>query len=757
MYALGLLLLSLAASSARSRLETIKRQYPSSQNTKAGGHRITVSDTIRMTKLGDASYFAGGSAQGRVGHLAPDGSKALVILRRGNLEKNTNDYSLLLWNTADLFSGGTPQLLLTMSSSSNRGGIADIRWLPDNRTITFLGEHPGEEHQLYEFDVDSRNLKKLTDHATSITSYSLTPDGNGIAYIAQAPAERLWNNSAERDGVVISSQSIADLIAGTKRDPWTDAGELYYQTAGRAQRMNLIGTLDARPGQSACFLSPDGKHIVASAKVPNADLPPSWKNYRNPSLEFNTRADRQRIMPVTSYFERYELIDTATGTSRILLDSPIWPPNQGVVWIPDGHSVVLSKVFLPYANVEGLERAERERHGYLVAVGVDDGLLTKIDDDKVEAVRWDAESNRLVGSRVAEDGVSDFVVFYTKASNYWRRSDESPGVQTVPELQLREGMQDSPKIFAIYPARHAESLLIDLNPQFDLLKFGKVEEIHWQWSKGNFTRAGLYYPPDYVPGRKYPLVIQTHGWSASRFWIDGPETTAYAAQPLAAKGIMVLQVDDEHLPWTYGRKGQRKEVEEALSIYETAIDHLDKKGLIDRRRIGILGFSHTCFYVKHALVHSRVKFAAASTTEGEDGGYLQFMTNGNLFVDAYSLYGGRPFGESLKSWLRISPGFNADKTHTPLRITTLRPEKLLLDWEWFEALTLLHKPVDMVMLKDGDHVLEKPYERLVSQEGNVDWFDFWLNRHEDGDSSKVEQYTRWRHLRELQKQSGDAN
>jgi hypothetical protein len=36
------------------------------------------------------------------------------------------------------------------------------------------------------------------------------------------------------------------------------------------------------------------------------------------------------------------------------------------------------------------------------------------------------------------------------------------------------------------------------------------------------------------------------------------------------------------------------------------------------------------------------------------------------------------------------------------------------------------------------------------QQGNVDWFDFWLNRYEDPDPAKTEQYKRWRELRKLQ-------
>jgi hypothetical protein len=44
-------------------------------------------------------------------------------------------------------------------------------------------------------------------------------------------------------------------------------------------------------------------------------------------------------------------------------------------------------------------------------------------------------------------------------------------------------------------------------------------------------------------------------------------------------------------------------------------------------------------------------------------------------------------------------------------------------------------------------MLQKPWDRMVSQQGNVDWFAFWLKGEEDPDASKSEQYARWRRLR----------
>ena len=51
-------------------------------------------------------------------------------------------------------------------------------------------------------------------------------------------------------------------------------------------------------------------------------------------------------------------------------------------------------------------------------------------------------------------------------------------------------------------------------------------------------------------------------------------------------------------------------------------------------------------------------------------------------------------------------------------------------------------------MRNGQHNLTKPLEVLAHQEMLVDWFDFWLNDHEDTDAMKADQYARWRRLRD---------
>jgi len=64
-----------------------------------------------------------------------------------------------------LFDAGfKPQLLVSMSSSSNRPAIEKPCWLADNCTIIFMGENPGEKHRLCAIDCRERELRALVSH-----------------------------------------------------------------------------------------------------------------------------------------------------------------------------------------------------------------------------------------------------------------------------------------------------------------------------------------------------------------------------------------------------------------------------------------------------------------------------------------------------------------------------------------------------------------------------------------------------------------
>jgi hypothetical protein len=451
-----------------------------------------------------------------------------------------------------------------------------------------------------------------------------------------------------------------------------------------------------------------------------------------------------------TFISQYELVDTVTGASQVLFDAPIASFGSEMAWSPDSKSVVVSDVYLPLNVDDPAERALRKARAFLVEFKIPSRQFVKISDEDLRLLSWNPKAGYVacdVGRIDSLDGKATPKAYFRKSGEIWSLSSApgQTGAPSLPEIILDEGMNTPPHIVAIDPPTGRKSLLMDLNPQFQNLVLARVEEITWKDSRGNQMKGGLYWPLGYVAGQKYPVVIQTHGWTPDRFWMDGPFTTAFAAQALAGKGFFVLQDDS---PAVYDSTSE--EAPRAMASYDGAVDYLDRRGLIDRNRVGIIGFSHTYWHVTYALTHSKHHFAAAAIADGFDGSYFQYVAfsnadPGSAGVDEH-VYGGAPFGKSLSQWLKQSPAFLMDRIEAPLRIQTLYPASLLSDWHWYSGLSRLGRPVEMIYIPEGTHILEKPWDRMISQQGNVDWFCFWLKGEEDPDPTKAEQYKRWREL-----------
>jgi hypothetical protein len=716
-----------------------------------------IADSIQMTRLGDVKYTDGWPSSGIVAKFSPDRKHFVVVLKKGNLEGNTDEYSLVLFQTAEVFRSPSPQVLASLASSSNRPAINNVLWLGDNDTILFLGERPGEQTQLYALKCSSKELRKLSNSATPLTSFVATATGELVVYVAKNPVSALLTEGVKRHGIVVTGEDVTDLIQGkgSQRDNELDDASLFVMRLGRESKTKLV-----TEGQLSAFLppemslSPDGAHLLIQTEA--TVVSNTWSEYEDKFLQVLTH-QRAPKGGHTNIFQ-YELLDTITGVSEVLVDAPI-VPNLGTeaAWSPDGKSAVVSDLYLPLNVDDPAERALRKAHTFLVEFQIPSRQFAKISQEDLRLLNWDPKTGLITcdfGRINSLRGKATPKTYFQKSGNTWSKVSvpEQTVAMSLPDIVLDEGMNTPPHMVAIDPTTGRKSLLMDLNPQFQNLNLAKVEEIAWKGARGIEEKGGLYWPPGYVRGTKYPLVIQTHGWNPDRFWMDGPWPTAFAAQALAGKGFFVAQVPDPdwHI-WVTSKEAPR-----AMSSYEDVIDYLDRRGLIDRNRVGIIGFSRTYWYVTYALTHSKHHFAAAALADGVDYSYFQYMAFSQFAREFEAVYGGPPYGKSMSRWLKQSPAFLIDRIETPLRIQTLGPESLLSDWHWYSGLTQLGRPVEMTYIPEGTHILERPWDRIISEQGNVDWFCFWLKGEEDPDSTKTEQYKRWRELRALQSRTSSS-
>jgi dipeptidyl aminopeptidase/acylaminoacyl peptidase len=692
-----------------------------------------------------------------VAKFSPDGKQFVVILKKGNLEANTNEYSLVLFQTAEAFRSPAPQVLVSLASSSNRPAIDKALWLGDNDTILFLGEHPGEQTALYSLKSSTKELKKLTNHATNLDSFVTAAGGGEIVFSAVNPVSTFLTESVARNGIAVTNEVLAELLRGSVGGSGADYDALWIQQLGKGTetRLPILGTIGG--GAPAMSLSPDGAYLLLQTFATRVS--DTWRQYDDKWLQFAMGSSTGKQGSENSVGQ-YELIDMGTGASQVLLDAPIGGGyGSDMAWAGDSKSVVVSNVHLPLNVEDASELALRKAHTFLVEFKIPSREFVRISDEDLKLVKWDPKSGYVacdVGQFDSGEGKPTPKVYFRKSGETWSRSTtrEQAAATPLPDIVLDEGMNTPPHIVAVDPATGRKSTVMDLNPQFQNLALARVEEITWKDGHGREATGGLYWPPDYVPGKKYPLILQTHGWLDNKFWIDGPWGTAFSAQALAGKGFFVLQVGELSKPelLDFHIVETVNEATLAMAAYESAIDNLDRKGLIDRNRVGITGFSVTFWYVTYTLTHSIHHFAAAALADGVDFSYFQYMLAGRWvlsFNDFEVINGAPPFGNGLHTWLERSPAFLMDKIETPLRIQTLNPQSLLSDWHWYTGLSRLGKPVEMMYIPDGTHILEKPWERMTSQQGNVDWYCFWLKGEEDPDPAKAEQYKRWRELRHL--------
>jgi dipeptidyl aminopeptidase/acylaminoacyl peptidase len=318
------------------------------------------------------------------------------------------------------------------------------------------------------------------------------------------------------------------------------------------------------------------------------------------------------------------------------------------------------------------------------------------------------------------------------------------------QVAVKQGLNQPPLLVAT--DKHKSRVIWNPNPQLKNIELGEATVYKWEDKEGRVWSGGLYKPINYKAGERYPLVIQTHGFAEAEFRPSGVMTTAFAARALAAAGIVVLQVG------SVAECGLQTPNEGPCNAagYETAANQLVSEGLVDPEEIGIIGFSHTCFYVMETLTRGSLHLKAASVTDGMMVDYLQYTLFPVTVNEFDSLIGAGPFGEGLEQWLKRSPGFNLDKVNAPLLVVGEGPLSLLFMWQPYAGLRNLHKPVDIMMLNSDQHILINPAVRMASQGGSVDWFRFWLKGEEDPDPTKAEQYSRWHELRKLQKANEKA-
>jgi hypothetical protein len=769
-----------------------------SSHTFAESRPFSVADSIRMERFNDQSLDGLGSST--LFNDSPDGKYSVILTSKGLIESDKIQSSLWLVNYQNVRTAlelprlmGAPRLSRIASVAASPTGnahgtgtyvsvISGVKWSNDSRSLYFLGENSHGNRQLYRAFVHSRDIRTLTPEDRDVESFDTA--GSMILYRAsrstQSESGTTPGARSRQTVSVVTGMPIVDIMAGANSNRLRSY-DLWSLRNGRNRL--ILKVAPSEQGSSAGLalpltISPDSRFAVLPL-TPDS-IPVSWERYETPPQFDYLKLNHLDLRPISPYSEgnlprEYTLVDLKKHTTTKLGLDGFYLNSIGVrsaQWSGDSRRVLISNTFLPIQE-SGHQAANRvhpcEAAVFDLAAGASQCLIFGASVSQAPpGAHLQSAAFNLDGTRVnlrygSFNSTDSVTVVFAYSDHQWKIVPSSPDPITNTDLGqiaqialfVKETPNERPTLWAKDLTTKSETKVWDPNPDFDRLEISYASEYRWTDRYGHPWSGGLFLPIDYDKRHRYPLVIQTHGFAPSQFAVDGAYPTAMAVRALNSAGIMVLQLfssggDPNHL-------STNDEAADAVQGFESAIDALDSGGMIDPKKVGIIGFSRTCWYVENALVKLPGRFAAASVADGVSYSYTQYLLFGpssTLMERNYvQVIGAAPIAEGLNQWIRYSPEFHTDQIFAPLRIEAIQSGSILQEWELYASLRLQKKPVDLIYFPGGQHILQRPSERFASEQGNVDWFRFWLQGYEDPAPQKNDQYERWRTMRESRNQS----
>jgi len=759
-------------------------QSPEISPPKAAKHLFGVRDSIEMSRFlrSDARIS-----------WSPDKEYIAFVTTRGIVESDEVESTLWILRrkhiTSVLAAGLTTAIAPTIGArlkatpkaqafDSYNPLITGERWTSDSKSLLFLGQTSNGNRRLFRVDLRSRLMRGLTSANHDVRQFE-SKTGTIVYRASHSRELSLPGLAINRDAKDITGSPInAILPLSAKGQGYVDESELWTIRSNRNMPIRDPRTKKtvplwndpppSVPDLNPLSISPSGRTAVVL--TPSRSIPRSWEAFEPFLAEHKIRFTNGAANQEVGSFRllQYVIVDLERGTTEPLIDAPnAWAlgytDRNLAIWSPGGGKLLLTDTYLPL-NEDGITEREREarrRPCAAAVVDMTDKLSSCVAYSKGRALsllsarfgRTDHEVSLRFGGATAEE-------WFRFQDGNWRsitaahneNQDDSSSDRSRPSLassedltlEIRQDLNMPPALWATDRRTGTSKIVWDPNPGLATPSLGHVSLFRWKDTTGYEWRGGLVMPPHYVPGQRYPLVIQTHGFQEHEFMTDGAYTTAFAGRALASHGIVVLQMAER-----FDDLVTAQEASNRVLGFESAIDHLVSEGMVDAKKVGIIGFSRSSYHVESALIKDPELFAAATIADGVDYSYMQYLLWAEYptSLESEQIYGNGPFGEGLREWTQRSPGFRLDRIQTPLRIEAIGAISLLGEREIYASLWKQGKPVDLIYFPNGQHILQKPLERMASQQGNVDWFRFWLLHEEDHDPAKEKQYARWRQLR----------
>ena len=436
-------------------------------------------------------------------------------------------------------------------------------------------------------------------------------------------------------------------------------------------------------------------------------------------------------------------ITKGVKTSFVDLDSDSTAPEKpmfGVTgWTKDDASVVINDAFdLWNVSPDGQTAvkltsgaASQVRHRYLRVDAAGFGA-------PAEPVDLESGFLSLFGTRTKKSGYGRFTSGAGGAVTQLVWLDKSvTGLAKAENADVFsytvQGSDDSPDLF-VGGADLAKAIQVTTtNPFLSKYAWGRTELVSYEVQpKGQpkmTLQGSLYYPANYEPGKKYPMVVYLYEkLSDGLHQFSNPsERSYYNGTALSQQGYFYFQPDIVFQP--------REPGVSVVECVTAAVKKVIDMGVVDAAKVGVMGHSWGGFDAMYLATHSKI-FAAAISGAGISN-LISNYGNGHWssgIAETDHIETGQqrmvvPLYEDLQAYIRNSAVFGISTMTTPLLLMTGDNDGTVY---WHQSVELYNiarrakKNVVMLVYNNEDHGLRVKKNQVDYHRRIGAWFAHYL-------------------------------